>query len=251
MAGKNGRAFPCRYEELPVLCEFAARSLRTDLEDFKKYSPKFTAAFATDFEKRIAECYELVGAARTPQEAAKLKEITGKLHNAMMQMSVFCKQLEGYIMLSGGAIKRTPAEFGITRLRQSIRRKDVEGALAALTMMKEQLAANKALLSAEGMGKQMPAAVDEALVLIKEERQNQYRQKLQKKAVSGENLQKLNALYAQLQIILQVGKIVYAGQAEKIREYTFSVLKRQISTRNSGRTAEAVEPAADSAASAE
>jgi len=44
MAQNHARNYNCKDEELPVICRFAAFSLKRDIADFTAFSPKFNAA---------------------------------------------------------------------------------------------------------------------------------------------------------------------------------------------------------------
>ncbi len=41
MKTNSNRSYGCKDEELPVICGYAAFSMKRDLADFTAYSPKF------------------------------------------------------------------------------------------------------------------------------------------------------------------------------------------------------------------
>ncbi|BBE16212.1 hypothetical protein AQPE_0349 [Aquipluma nitroreducens] len=46
----NPRDYNCKDEELPVIDGFVLSSMKKDLADFTAYSPKFDAAYVSNFE---------------------------------------------------------------------------------------------------------------------------------------------------------------------------------------------------------
>jgi Na+/phosphate symporter len=161
-------------------------------------------------------------------ETAKLKAITRKLHDKMMEMATLCNYLDGYIRLSKGDVPIAAKDFGIAKLRKSINGKDAEGAMDALRQVKQNIKTYRAALAKQGLSDAMVQSVEDALTLIKDENQNQYRQKLKRTNVSTENLEALNALYETMQTVLHIGKVLYRKDKVKAREYTFAWLKKQV-----------------------
>jgi hypothetical protein len=78
MATFPSRNYNCKNEELPVICKFAAFSLKRDLPDFQSYSPRFNEEYVGIFESRINEAGEIV---EPKSETLQIKIITDKLYN--------------------------------------------------------------------------------------------------------------------------------------------------------------------------
>lgn len=220
------RNFNCKDEELPVICRFAAYSLKRDLADFSAFSPKFNEDYVNQFESRIAEISDLV---EPKSETAQLKIITERLHASMSGLLLPLNRLNGYITIARQELKITPADFGITAIRKSINSKDAEGVIKALHLILGNIDRNKELLAAHGLQADLVNLFAESASAISADKQTSYEVQSNRKTIVQNNLGKLNALSDQLSEILNIGKILFKGiDVVKQQEYTFNELKKRV-----------------------
>ena len=118
MTTPNQRLYNCKDEELPVICGFAAFSLKRDLADFTSYSPKFTAAYVSDFETQTASVTEVI---MPKSETLELKKITSRLYVAMNGLTDPINRVAGYLNMAKDTLPVSEADFGLTLLRKNLR----------------------------------------------------------------------------------------------------------------------------------
>lgn len=226
MNTNQARSYNCKDEELPVICGYAAFSLKRDLQDFTAYSPKFNQAYLTDFESKTATAAELVN---PKSETAERKAITTRLYAQMSGMVDPVDRLKGYIKLAGANIPVSITDFGITSLRRKINSKDAEGVLQYLRLVEVNIQKYKVSLQAEGLTDDLIARFTDASAAIAADNEKQYEMLSARKELVQNNLHILNALYTQLTAICDIGKILYRKTApEKVSEYTFTWLLKQV-----------------------
>jgi hypothetical protein len=220
------RNYNCKDEELPVICGYAAFSLKRDLADFSKYSPRFDQKYADEFDAKITETTELIN---PKSETAEKKAITARLYATMDDLTDPANRIEGYIKLAKNSIPLSVVDFGITLLRRKIRAKDTEGVLQSLRLVTANIQTYKEPLSAEGLTGEFIVSLENAATSIAADNQKQYEILSSRRELVQNNLYLLNDLFRRLTEICDIGKILYGKTApQKVQEYTFSGLKKQV-----------------------
>jgi len=226
MAQNHARNYNCKDEELPVICRFAAFSLKRDIADFTAFSPKFTAAYAAGFESKIAAVSEVV---EPKSETLELKTITGRLYGTLDGLIDPINRLSGYIALAKKNLTISSADFGITQLRKGINTRDAEGALKSLHTVNANIAKFNDILSAQGLTEGLSNAFVAASASIAADKQMQYEIVSNRKTIVQNNIALFNTLFDQLSEICTVGKVLYkTTNALKLQEYTFNELKKRV-----------------------
>ena len=226
MASLKQRSYNCKDEELPVICGFAAFSLKRDLADFTSYAPKFTAAYVTDFETKIASVNEVI---MPKSETLELKTITARLYAAMDGLTDPINRVAGYLKLANGGLTMNAADFGLTLLRKNVTGRNAEGVISSLHTVNNNLTKYAAELGVQGLTPELAARFANAGISIAADNQKQYEILSYRKGIVQNNLGLFNSLYRQLTEILRVGKILYkAGDAAKLQDYTFNALLKQV-----------------------
>lgn len=229
MSTENARSYSCRDAELTAICNFVVFSLKRDLADFTGFSPKFNAAYISDFENAIAAASEVI---EPKSETLERKMITQRLYNTMDGLIDMINRFSAYIKMARLPINAT--EFGISALRKSVKSRDAEGAIQNLRTVSSNIAKYKDLLAAQGLTEELSAQFATAGNSIAMDNQKQYEIASNRKNIVQNNLDLLNGLYEQLIEILNVGKILYMqsdpdGYREaKVEEYTFRKLKSNV-----------------------
>lgn len=226
MATSNQRSFNCKDEELPVICGFAAFSLKRDLAEFTSYSPKFTAAYVTDFETKIASVNEVI---MPKSETLELKTITARMHTTMDGLKDPINRVAGYLKLANGGLTMNAADFGLSLLRKNIKSRNAEGVISSLHTVNNNLTKFAAELGGQGLTPELAGRFTNAGTSIATDNQKQYEIISNRKIIVQNNLGLFNNLYGQLTEILRVGKVLYKDtDLAKLQEYTFNALLKQV-----------------------
>lgn len=226
MTTPNQRLYNCKDEELPVICGFAAFSLKRDLADFTSYSPKFTAAYVSDFETKTASVTEVI---MPKSETLELKKITARLYAAMNGLTDPINRVAGYLSMAKDTVSVSEADFGLTLLRKNLRTKNAEGVITSLRAVSKNLTKYATELGAQGLTPKLAASFTDAGTAIAADNQKQYEITSNRATIVQNNLGLFNNLHEQLTEILRVGKILYkANNAARLQEYTFSALLKQV-----------------------
>jgi len=121
------------------------------------------------------------------------------------------------------------ADFGIKNLRKSVAGHDVEGVMQALRIIIGNLNLYKAELQSHGMGEEIINRFKDSLSSLNNDKQKQVAILNNRRKIVYDNLETFNRLFAQLNEILMVGKILYKKTNPlKSSEYTFSELMKHV-----------------------
>lgn len=225
---ESSRSYNCKDEELLMICNYMAYSFERDLASFSAFSPKFTPDYLTTFKESIQAAAELV---EPGSETLARKEINDRLRETHLGLIDPVNRVEGYLKLAKAGVKSTPAAFGLSALRQSIRRNDPEGVIGNLGVVLSNINHYKPLLMAQGLTDDLIALLSGAVASINTYRQAQYVILTNRAALVKNNLGVLNNLNATLMEIINVGRILYkASDPVKKKEYSFAELRRKVRT---------------------
>lgn len=226
MNSTNNRNFNCKDEELPVVAKFVAFSLKRDLADFTSYSPTFTTSYVTSFETKITLISDLV----EPQAETLAKSlITARYTATMGGLNGTINRISGYIKLAKPVLNITDAGFGLTALRNSIKKNDVEGTIANLHIVLTNINTYKAPLAAQGLTDELNSGLTAASQSLADDKQQQYEITSNRRSIVQNNVSLLNDVYNQIAEINTVGKILYKGiDAAKLSDYTFTNLLKKV-----------------------
>lgn len=222
---KNPRNYNCKDEELPVIGGYVLTSIRRDQAKFEAYSPKYNNEGLSAFENEINAADELVN---PKSETTELKLITNRLYATMDDIYDKARHVEGYVTMSKGAVPISAKDFGLTALKQRVKAKDAEGTLQNLRFVNANIAKYKTELAAQGLTNELEQFFADAVGSISADNRTQYDMVNNRKAIVQANLDMLNGLYDQIREICIIGKILFRGNAEKLKEYTFIELKKRV-----------------------
>lgn len=222
------RKYNCKDEELIPICKYAAFSLKRDLNDFTAYSPKINDAYVAAFEEKIGEVSEVLN----PKiETIMLKSITAELYEAMTGLIDPINKVGGYLKLAGASVPVSAKDFGLPMLRKKANAKDAEGVVQGCKLVHANLLHYKAQLAEQGLTDVLIAVFETTAATVAEKNQKQYEIISSRKNIVQNNLNLFNELFLQLSEICEIGKILYKGKdALKLREYTFTELKKNVRT---------------------
>jgi len=222
----NTRLFNCKDEELPVVAKFVAFSLKRDLADFTAFSPKFTTNYVINFDTKITAISDLL----EPQAETLAKSVITARYTATMGSLIgSINRISGYIKLGKAELDFTDAGFGLSALRKSIEKNDVEGAIANLHIILANINTYKTILAAQGLTDEFISNLTAASQSLAADKQQQYEITSNRRSIVQNNISLLNDAYNQIMEINSVGKILYKGSDQaKLADYTFTDLLKKV-----------------------
>ena len=221
----NLKNYNCKNEELPVIAEYLAFSLKRDLANFTAFSPKFNAAYVASFEGKIAAVTEVLN---PHVETVELKIVTDRLYKTMNNLLDPVTRVEGYVKMAKNNIPISIKDFGLSLLRQKIWAKDAEGVLASLKTVNGYLNTYKPALAAQGLPDELIAVFASSTTAIHDDNQRQYQIVTVRKKLVENNLDLFNELYGMITEVCSIGKILYKKDTGMLKEYTLTELKKQV-----------------------
>ena len=220
------RNFGCKYEELPVLCGFCAISLARDLDDFTAYSPVFDESYLSTFKARI----EAVSKLDQPQsETVGLKVMTGQMYQRLDELITLVNYLSGYLQLAREEVPISARDFGLVKLRNSARSRNVENVLKLLHLVEGNINKYKTVLMAKGLTEELMTRLADLWKQLAEDKDRRYAQVSNRAALVQFKQGLLQELYHQLSEICNVGKILYRQTDQaKLNDYTLARMMDQV-----------------------
>lgn len=219
------KKFSCKNEELPVIGGYVLTSIKRDSDVFAAFSPLYGEEGIKLFEYKVFQADELVSPKSGTNE---LKNITGVLYSEMDSMVEKVRRIEGYVMMSKGVIPISAKDFGIPTLKQRAKVRDAEGTLDNLKFVNANIAKYKDILTEKGMTDELSVALTKAVTTISYLNIRQYEASNERKMIIQNNINTLNALYDSISEICSIGKILFGDNKEKMKEYTFSKLRKRV-----------------------
>ena len=138
-------------------------------------------------------------------------------------------RLEGYIKFAKDDVPLSANDFGTTLLKKKIRSRDVEGTLKNLQLVNANIEKYHEPLVEQGLPSETIKQFSEAFSEIDTDNQKQYEIVSTRRILTAENINSLNALYAQMMEICEIGKMLYKKtQKVKLPDYTFSYLVKKV-----------------------
>jgi len=219
MTSSQKRAYNCKDEELPVICNFAAFSLQRDLVDFTAFSPKFNPEYVNGFETAIASVNDVV---MPNSETLELKNITARMYDTMDGLIDPINRVSGYLKMAQPGLNISSTDFGLSELRKNCNTKNAEGVVSNIRTVSANLTKYATELGEQGLTPELAGSFTAAATSIEADNEQQYEIVSNRKTIVQSNLNLFNSLYEQLTEILRVGKILYkAKDAVKHRNTIF------------------------------
>ncbi|MDR2929173.1 MAG: hypothetical protein LBV41_13400 [Cytophagaceae bacterium] len=219
------KKFTCRTGELPVIGEYVKTSVIRDKIKFSAFSPKYNDAGIAAFEQLLDEVDELINPKAGLNER---KLVTEKLHAKMDEVWGKSDHIDEYIVMSKGAVPISVKDFGITALKQFAKAYDAEGTIDMLKFVNFNITKYGDALKEQGLTDELISFLGDATTKISQLNIQQYNLTNEHKDAVVNNISMLNNLYDRIIEICKIGKILFRGNAEKLKEYTFNNLKKQV-----------------------
>lgn len=226
MSNEKQRSYNCKDEELPMIGQLLFLSFQRDLAEFSAFSPKFGESYVADIEAKLTTVSELV---EPKAETLAKKLITTQLYEIIDGLLQPINSLSAYLSLAK-VLKISTAEFGLTALRKACIKHDVEGVLNDINFVLVNVNAHKTILVAQGLKEELITVLSTSAGTLTNLKKEQYSLLTNRKSIVQDNLLVLNGYYNQLTEICTVGKALYKSiNPAKVKEYTFTEIKKQVS----------------------
>lgn len=220
------RDYKCKDEELPSICMFSSSNLKRDLVDFTAFSQMFNTDYLTGYDTRIFNASRLI---QPESETLELKIISRRLHETFTGLLDLMNRLTGYLTLARLEQTISLADFGIKYMRKSIAAHDLEGIIEALHKILGNINKYRSELQAQGMPDDFIARLNDVLTSVTNDKIKQVGIMSNRKHIVQNNVDSFNGLFAQLNEILMVGRILYKpANFVKLKDYTFSELLKHV-----------------------
>ena len=223
--GTTGTLPNCKFEEIPVLGGFIVDRVEKDLADFTNASPDIDQAFIDAVKAKQANVAALV---TFGEKTGELKERTKSLYSVMDNLKPKLDLLEIKLKRGAAQLGKPVSAFGLPKLRANIKAKNAEGLLAGLALLLREIDNNTAALQAKGFTAAMRAefAADLAAIGTYNKQQNEIMD--QRGELTAENKAVLIDYWRDISELLSIGKLLYANNPVKKKEYTFASLRPRV-----------------------
>ena len=223
--GTTGTLPNCKFEEIPVLGGFIVDRVEKDLADFTKASPDIDQAFVDTVKAKQANVAALV---TFGEKTGELKELTKTLYAGMDNLKPKLDLLEIKLKRGAAQLGKPIAAFGLPKLRANIKAKNAEGLLGNLALLLREIDNNTAALQAKGFTAAMREEFVADLASIGTSNKQQNEKMNQRSELSAENKAVLLDYWRDIAELMSIGKLLYANNPIKKKEYTFASLRPRV-----------------------
>jgi len=161
-------------------------------------------------------------------ETQEQKIITARLYATINGLTNPLNRLSSYITMAKTSIPINADGFGLTDLREDISANNAAGVIDDLQVVTGNVKKYKDVLMPLGLSQELITRFDSDLASISNDKQLQYEIKLGRTNASKGKIALFNGLNETLCEILNVGKVLYPHDTQKMKEYTFSELKKKV-----------------------
>lgn len=206
-----------RNEEKAPLGEFMLQSFKEDQKEIEVRFPELNDAFVVDFQAKLEVVKDLESTlVYDTNEATVTKELYAEADAFNKEMNFLSSYFKGVGL----------ATTSITKLKEKLVSRNIEGALLELKAVRQLARENKAALESKGMKPDFPDVMDVSYASMTTKNVLQNKIMDDRKDLVDANKADYDALYACVSTVAEKGKIVFDG-SRKEEKYTITdVIKR-------------------------
>ncbi len=217
----------CRLQSIPTISDFAINQSELDLDALTLFNPNVNKTFIGALKEELIEIRKLVPPIVLTED---MVEANQKLDNLVLSGRSLLNKLEAILNSAKGKLKSDKKHFGIGESRICISAFSASRTPAALKIVLSHIDENIDVLTEKGY-----TAVDRAAIeTLKDKIIHDYNEITKtvgaRSELSVENRLRLSIFWEKVDILLKTGKLLFADNLAKKREYTFAVLKRRVET---------------------
>lgn len=207
-----------KQEELPVAAELILEMLKRDIALFEDFSPNYNKEYINTVQTQINKVLELTSNDSITEE---LEAITSDLYKAMENLAPKLDRLTSYVKKAKKSVSVKYADFGIREAKVELRRKNAAGASKKLKVVEQNLANNLETLKAEGCREKLGNDIASLSKEIGEKYWKQEEILANREQMLIDNAAEFNTLWSMITDISKNGKVIFAKNERKAKEYTF------------------------------
>ena len=230
--------FTCRFDEVAPLARLLWASYQRDQANFVDLLPDdYTAAFNTDFTKRLGAVEKLVASS---VQQAKGMVFTAEIQDLYDALPELLNRLEARVRRAEGLT--VPAKkFGIGDARAARNQNDKEELAADLNTLLQNVAANKTALETKGQKTADTKKIQDLYDALVTNSTAQGTNTSTQRQLTQANVETINELEALMQHLFDDGKSLYErSDKTRLKDYTYKQLLKLVRRERVGK---AVPPA--------
>jgi hypothetical protein len=223
---KTNRKFNCKEEELLPISKFVLFSFKRDITDFTTFSNQFNDQYVTDLEALITNVENVI---EPEADTLALKLNTQQVDQRYTELFQLMNVIEGYLKLSKNETGITSAAFGISHVRKSMNKHDIEAVLNGIKIVNGNIQTYGAALEAKGMPATVAKSLQDFQTALAENKQKQFELKTKRAGLVQDNTVLFNRLFEKLSEIFTIGKVLYkTSNSAKYNDYTYTKLIKKV-----------------------
>lgn len=226
--------FKCRIEELPFLGNILLQSFNRDKSEFIAFSPDYNDPFTTSYEAQIKVVSELVAPKKLIGEQ---KKITLRLNDHFTRTRNLMNKMQRYVEKASDAnadLSLAVNDFGIKAVRNEVNSKNDEGVVLKLKMVRDNFAANRAVLEAKGYTTAVQGELDALINDIATDSLVQTQKIKEREQLVIDNMGQLNKLWLMIDDLLKTGKSIWKEKDKsRVKDYTYTDLIKSVQMKRS------------------
>jgi hypothetical protein len=236
MATKRIRPlFTCRFDEVAPLARLLWASYQRDKSDFVDLLPDdYTAAFDTDYTKKLGAVEKLVASA---VQQAKGMVFTAEIEALYEALPELLNRLEARVRRAEKLTVPTK-KFGIGDARQARNQGDKEDLAGDLNTLLQNMTANKDALETKGQKAADTKKIQDLYDALVTSSTRQGTNASTQRQLTQANVETVNALETLMQHLFDDGKSLYErSDKTRLKDYTYKQLLKQVRREQAGKPA--------------
>ncbi len=215
----------CKMEEVPVIGQFVLDTVQRDLTDFTDAAPDIDQAYLNNLVTKQGVINALVTRA---EKTGELKAVTQNLYGRMDGLKPKLNLFEIKLKRAADQLAKPIAEFGLSKLRANIKKRNAEATLAGLAVLLREIDSNIHALEAKGFTAAMRQEYVDDRTFIDRHNRHQNTLMNQRSELSADNKALLLDYWRSIAELLGIGKLIFKNDLVKVKEYTFTNLKARV-----------------------
>ena len=217
----------CRIQSIPTIAGLTIDQSELDYDALNAANPDIDKPYLAALKEELVEIRKLVPPVVLTDD---MVEDNQKLDELILSARPLLNNLEIKINMLKGKLVGNPKHFGLKEARKCISALSATHTPAALETVLAHIDENTDILATKGFTATDRAAIDSLKGQIIDDFKEISKTVGARSELSQENRIVLSVFWGKIKVLLMTGKLLFANNAAKRREYTFAVLKRRVET---------------------
>ncbi|TAJ14116.1 hypothetical protein DMA11_06235 [Marinilabiliaceae bacterium JC017] len=221
-----GTYYALRQEEITTAAGFLMQAYTRDKDRFQQFSTVFNDDFEHNYQERLRTVHNVI----SPKIlTAEIKRATAELHEKLINVRPVLAHLDRYAQMADGYLTLAPKNMGCKEVRVEVRRKNAEGVLKWLGVLRQNIANNQEALNNVGYKNEQTLFIERLIDEIRNLNLLQNEKMSERKLLVAANDNKFKALWEMMQMISRTGRALFNYTDEvKAKNYQIAALSRKI-----------------------